>query len=73
MITVILQYLVRKLALYQIYKNYPPQGFRISKNIGHSILGSGGKKTFKWYLKSEQTDKHTDKHTDTQTDGQIDL
>ena len=41
-----------------------PQGFWISKNIGHPTSGSGGKKTFKQYLKSE----HTDKHTDTQTD-----
>ena len=32
-----------------------PQGFRISKNIGHPILGSGGKKTVKQYLKSERT------------------
>ena len=29
-----------------------PQGFRISKNIGHPTLGRGGKKTFKRYLKS---------------------
>ena len=42
-----------------------PQGFRISKNIGHPTSGSGGKKTLKRYLKSEQTDGHTD--------GQIDL
>ena len=33
-----------------------PQGFRISKSIGHTTSGSGGKKTFKRYLKSEQTD-----------------
>ena len=46
-----------------------PQGFRISKNIGHPTSGSGGKKTFKHYLKSE----HTDTRTDGQTDGQIDL
>ena len=44
-----------------------PQGFRISKNIGHLISGSGGKKTFKWYLKSEQTDRRTDRRTDRQT------
>ena len=49
------------------------QGFGISKSIGHPTLGSGGKKTFKQYLKSEQTDKHMDKHTDTQTDRQNDL
>ena len=40
-----------------------PQEFRISKNIGHPTLGSGGKKTVKRYLKSEHTDRHTDKHT----------
>ena len=36
-----------------------PQGFRISKNIGHPTSGSGGKKTVKRYLKSEHTDRHT--------------
>ena len=36
-----------------------PQGFRISKNIGHPTSGSGGKNTFKRYLKSEQTHTHT--------------
>ena len=44
-----------------------PQGFRICKNIGHPTLGSGGKKTFKRYLKSEQTDRHTDVQTDGRT------
>ena len=38
-----------------------PKGFPISKNVGHPTSGSGGKKTFKRYLKSEQT--HTHKHT----------
>ena len=38
-----------------------PQGFRISKNIGHPTSVSGGKKTVKWYLKSEHT--HTNKQT----------
>ena len=42
-----------------------PQGFQISKNIGHPTLGSGGKKTVKRYLKSEQTDSQTDRHTNT--------
>ena len=28
-----------------------PQGFRISKKLGHTTLGNGGKKTFKRYLK----------------------
>ena len=40
-----------------------PQGFRISKNIGHPTSGSGGKKTVKRYLKSEQTDRRTDRRT----------
>ena len=47
--------------------------FRISKNIGHPTLGSGGKKTSKRYLKSEQTDTRTDTRTDGQTDGHFDL
>ena len=45
-----------------------PQGFRISKNIGHPTSGSGGKKTFKRYLKSEHTDRQTYKQTDRPTD-----
>ena len=44
-----------------------PQGFRISKNIGHPTSGSGGKKTVKRYLKSEHTDKQTHKHMDIST------
>ena len=43
-----------------------PQGFRISKNIGHPTSGSGGKKTVKRYLKGEQTHKQTDGHFDLQ-------
>ena len=39
------------------------------KNIGHPTLGSGGKKTFKQYLKSEQTGGQTHR----QTDGHFDL
>ena len=35
--------------------------------------GSGGKKTFKRYLKSEQTHRHTDTQTHRQTDGHFDL
>ena len=50
-----------------------PQGFRISKNIRHPTSGSGGKKTVKQYLKSEQTDTRTDGQTDTRTDGQTDI
>ena len=49
-----------------------PQGFRISKNIGHPTSGSGNKKTVKRYLKSEQTDRRTDGQTDRRTDGQMD-
>ena len=37
-----------------------PQGFRISKNIWHPTSGSGGKKTVKRYIQSEQTDTQTD-------------
>ena len=44
-----------------------PQGFRISKNIGHPTSGSGGKKTVKRYLKSEQPHRRTDRRTDIQT------
>ena len=50
-----------------------PQGFRISKNIGHPTSGSGGKKTVKRYLKSEQTKTQTDGQTNTQTDGHFNL
>ena len=39
-----------------------PQVFRISKIFGHPTLGSGGKKTFKRYLKSEQTETHGQTH-----------
>ena len=45
-----------------------PQGLQISKNIGHPTSGSGGKKTFKKYLKSEHTDGQTDGQTDRRTD-----
>ena len=45
-----------------------PQGFRISKNIRHPTSGSGGKKTVKRYLKSEQTHRQTDRRTDGRTD-----
>ena len=34
-----------------------PQGFRISKNIGHPTSGSGSKKTIKRYLKSEKRER----------------
>ena len=50
-----------------------PQGFRISKNIGHPTLGSGGKKTVKRYLKSEQTHRRTHGQTDRRTDRHFDL
>ena len=47
-----------------------PQGFCISKTIGQPTLRRGGKKTFKRYLKSEQTDRQTDGQADRHTDGQ---
>ena len=39
-----------------------PQGFRISKNIGHPTSGSGGKKTVKRYLKSEKSEREKKKN-----------
>ena len=56
-------------------------GFRISNIFGHPISGSGGRKTFKQYLKSEhtdrqshrQTDRQTHRQTHTHTHGQIDI
>ena len=50
-----------------------PQRFLFSKNIGHPTMGSGDKKMFKQYLKSEQTDRQTHRHTDRQMDGHFDL
>ena len=44
-----------------------PKDFWISKNIGHPTSGSGGKKTFKRYLKSEETDRQTDGQTNRRT------
>ena len=44
-----------------------PRGFRISKNFGHPTSGSGGKKTCKRYLQSEQTDVQTHRQTDRRT------
>ena len=44
-----------------------PKDSESLKNIGHPTSGSGGKKTVKRYLKSEQTDKQKDKHTDRRT------
>ena len=41
-----------------------PQGFQASKTFGHLTSGSGGKNTFKAYLKSERTDKQKDTRTD---------
>ena len=41
-----------------------PQGFRISKNIGHPTSVSGGKKTVKRHLKIEHTHRETNTHTD---------
>ena len=45
-----------------------PQGFQISKNIGHPTSGSGDKKTVERYLKSEQTHRQTDRRTHRRTD-----
>ena len=39
-----------------------PQGFRISKNIGHPTLGSGGKKTVKKDQKPKKTKKIEEKN-----------
>ena len=39
------------------------QGIWIFKNIGHPTTGSGGKKTFIRYLKSEHTHRRTDRRT----------
>ena len=50
------------------HSNIFPRGFQITKFFGHPTLGSGDKKTFKRYLKIQQTDKQTDKQTDMQTD-----
>ena len=44
-----------------------PERFRISKNIWHPTLGSGGKKMYKCYLKSEQTDRQTHRQMDIST------
>ena len=41
-----------------------PKDSKSIKNIGHPTLGSGGKKTFKRYLKSEHTDRQADGHMD---------
>ena len=49
------------------------QGFQISKIFGHPTSGSGGKKTFERYLKSEQTDRRTHGQTHRQTHGHFDL
>ena len=41
-----------------------PQGFRISKNIGHPTLGSGGKRRLNGTSKvNRQTDRQTDRRT----------
>ena len=48
-----------------------PKDFE-SRNIGHPTSESGGKKTVKRYLKSEQTHRRTHGQTDTRTDGHTD-
>ena len=50
----------------QILDHFFPQGFQISKNIGHPTLGSGCKNTVKWYLK-KWTDTQTNTHMDIST------
>ena len=45
---------------------FPPRITNLSK-FGHPISGSGGKKTVKQYLKSEQTHRQTDRQTDRHT------
>ena len=40
--------------------NLPQENLKI---FGYPTSGSGGKKTLKWFLKSENTDKHTDRQT----------
>ena len=50
-----------------------PKGFRISNYIGNLTSGSGGKKTFKWYLKSEHMNGQADGQTDGQTDGHFNV
>ena len=45
-----------------------PQGFWISKNFGLLTLWSGSKKTFKGYLKREQTNRQRDRQMDTRTE-----
>ena len=47
--------------------HYFSQGFWISKTFGHPTPGSGGKKTFKRYPKSEHLDGHTDRRTHRRT------
>ena len=45
-----------------------PKESESQKKNEHLTSGSGGKKTVKRYLKSEQTDGQTDGQTDKQTD-----
>ena len=40
-----------------------PNNSKSLKNVGHPTSRSGGKETFKRYLKSEQTHRHTYTHT----------
>ena len=44
--------------------SFPKNSESESENFGHLTLGSGGKKTFKRYYKSEQTDGRTNTRTD---------
>ena len=58
-----LETMLKKSNLRPLLSNYFPQGFQISKYIGHPTSRNGDKKTFKQYLKIEHTDTETDKQT----------
>ena len=56
-----------RLLLVKVLKSDTTSFYYFSPMISHPTLGSGSKKTFKWYLKSEQTHRHTDAQTDRHT------
>ena len=57
-----------------LLSNTFPQGFQISKIIGHPTSGSGGKKRLNGTSKvNRQTDRRTDTQTDRHTDRHLDL
>ena len=59
---IITTFMIKSFLIWDHFITFPQQ-FRISKIFGHPSLGSGGKKTVKRYLKSEQTYRHTHRHT----------